>query len=72
MEGLYFNQIIATLEEQLCQDEVEEDAAGVELEEEDKEQQEDAVQDFAGVNVERVQCTRSTLTHVHVHVHGQN
>ena len=54
MEGLYFNQIIATLEEQLCQDEVEEDAAGVELEEEDKEQQEDAVQDFAGVNVERV------------------
>ena len=46
--------VLATLEEQLCQDEVEEDAAGVELEEEDKEQQEDAVQDFAGVNVERV------------------
>ena len=34
MEGLHVHQIIATLEEQVRQDEGEEDAAGVELEEE--------------------------------------
>ena len=38
MEGIHVHQIIATLEEQVRQDEGEEDAAGVELEEEDEDE----------------------------------
>ena len=51
MEGLHVHQIIATLEEQVRQDEGEEDAAGVELEEEDEDE---AWCEFVNVQIDMV------------------